>query len=216
MWPQISAIFWAQFRLTRNHLPRTNVGAILLGLIGLLWYGMFAGLGVMFALLFPALPKHELQRWLPAGLLGVFVFWQLIPLFTLSGGWSLQLNRLLPYPIKDSTLFSIEVMLRTTTAPEMILVLAGALAGLLRRPDVGILAAFALLLFIPLNLFLSLAIRESVLHAFARNKFREVFTIVIVSIGIVPQILARTKLGHRLLPYLLDAAHAPGAPWREV
>lgn len=215
MWSQISAITWAQFRLTRNHLPRTNVGAVLLGLLGLLWYGIFAGLGVMLGLTLPSVPMQELQRWLPVGLFGVFVFWQVVPLFTLSGGWSLQLNHLLAYPIKDSTLFGIEVLLRITTAPEMILILLGAVVGLFRRPDVGITAC-ALLLFIPLNLFLSLAIRESVLHAFARNKFREVFTIVIVSIAILPQILVRTPFGRKLMPYLLNTAHAQGTPWREV
>jgi ABC-2 type transport system permease protein len=215
MWSHIAAIISAQLRITRNHLPRTNIGAVLLGLVGLIWYGGFVTLAVVFSLLLAETPIQPLQKWLPIGLLGVFAFWQLVPLFTLAGGWSLQLNRLLPYPIRHRTLFTIEVFLRITTAPEMIIVLIGALVGLLRNPAIG-LTAFALLLFIPLNLFLSLAIREWVLQAFARNKFREIFTILIVSIGIIPQILTRTGLGRRLLPYFLRAANSVGTPWREV
>lgn len=215
MWSQIAAITWAQFRITRNHLPRTNVGAVLLGLVGLIWYGGFVALAVMFSILLAASPIELLQKWLPIGLLCVFAFWQLVPLFTLSGGWSLQLNRLLPFPIRHRTLFTIEVLLRITTAPEMVIVLIGSVVGLLRNPAVGP-TAFALLLFIPVNLFLSLAIREWVLQAFARNKFREIFTVLIVSIGIVPQILTRTTLGRRLLPYFQHAANSVGTPWREV
>ena len=217
MWSQIRAITWAQFRLTRNHLPRTNVGAVLLGLFSLVWYGGFITLAVLLAVGLQSLEisKQQIGIWLPPGLLGVFTFWQLVPLFTLSGGWSLQLKKLLPFPLKDSTLFGIEVLLRVTTAPEMIILLIGALVGLLLRPDVGI-TAFALLLFIPLNLFLSLAIREVVLQAFARNKFREIFTVLIVSIGVLPQILIRTPLGHRVKPYALLVAHGSFTPWREV
>jgi ABC-2 type transport system permease protein len=215
MWPHIRAICWAQFRITRNHLPRTSVGAFLLGLLGLIWYGMFAGLGVMFAFLLPRVPVAQLDEWLPVGLLAVFAFWQLVPLFTVSGGWSLQLHKLLPYPIQDSTLFGIEVLLRITTAPEMALVLLGGMAGLLRHPSVG-WTGIGLLLFVPLNLYLSLAIREWVAQAFSRNKFREIFTILIVCISILPQILTRTTLGKRVLPYILKAANGTGTPWREV
>ncbi|HZS57483.1 MAG TPA: hypothetical protein VFA65_23995 [Bryobacteraceae bacterium] len=191
------------------------MGAVLLGLLGVIWYGVFVSIAVALAIALPNASLQQLQQWLPVGLLGVFAFWQLVPLFTLSGGWSLQVNKLLPYPIRDSTLFGIEVLLRITTAPEMVIILTGALIGLLRHAGVGF-TAFALLLFIPFNLFLSLAIREWVLQAFARNKFREIFTVLIVSIGILPQILTRTPAGRRMLPYFLNAARSTGTPWREV
>ena len=53
MFEQIRAIAWAQFRTTRNHLPRTNVGSILLGLLSLLWYGLYVAL---------ARPSHQVPR----------------------------------------------------------------------------------------------------------------------------------------------------------
>lgn len=217
MWSQIAALIAAQFRITRNHLPRTGVGSILLGFLGLLWYGSFVAIAVLLAVIVqsPEVTLDRLNEAIPVALICIFAFWQLVPLFTLSGGWSLQLSRLLAYPIKHRTLFAIEVLLRITTAPEMIIVLTIGMIGLFLRADVRF-HAFALLLYIPFNLLLSLAIREWVLQAFARNKFREIFAILIVSIGVIPQLLARTSLGHRLLPYVLSAAHSPWTPWGEV
>ena len=84
---QILAILWAQFRIFRNRLPRTNVGSVLAGLVGLLWYGLFIGIGIGVALAIPHLPMAQLRDYLPIGLLGIFLFWQIVPLFTLSTGW---------------------------------------------------------------------------------------------------------------------------------
>ena len=200
----------------RNHLPRTNVGAVFAWLLALLWYGLYAAGGFALAMVVPTLPVHELRQFVPVGLLAAFAFWQIIPLFTLSSGWSLQLNKLQIYPVPDGALFAIEVLLRLTTAPEMVLILAGGLAGLLRHPSIAARYPFLLLLFIPLNLFLSLGIRELTLRSFARSRFRELFAVFLVSISIVPQILFRTELGKRSMPYLLILARNPATPWSEV
>ncbi|HEX3683567.1 MAG TPA: hypothetical protein VHU83_13600 [Bryobacteraceae bacterium] len=215
-WAQIKAIAWAQARISRNHLPRTNVGSVLGWLVSLLWYGLYAAGAAGLAIALPRTPVSDLRRFLPAGLLAVFLFWQLVPLFTLSSGWSLQLNKLRVYPVPGRALFGIEVLLRVTGAPEMIIVLLGALAGLLRHPDVPLLQPFFLLLYIPLNLFLSLAIRELFLHAFERNRFRELFAILLIGVGVLPQILLHTALGRALKPYLWAIARGEAAPWYEA
>ncbi len=216
MWSKISTIAWAQFRIMRNHLPRTKAGPVIASLLALLWYGLYAFGGVMLALVLPSRPLQELRTFVPIGLLAVLAFWQIIPLFTLSSGWSLQLNKLQIYPVPDSALFSIEVLLRFTTAPEMVLILCGALVGLLRHPGIGVGYPFLLLLFIPLNLFLSLGIRELILHSFARGRFRELFGVLLVSISILPQVFLRTSLGQRSAPYLLKIGTNLITPWREV
>src|SRR5690348_12781187 len=165
MWPQIFAIGWAQFRIMRNHLPRTSVGTALAALLSVLWYGMYAGVGAAIAVGLRGVPIHILQDWLPVGLLCVFLFWQVFPLFTLSTGWSLQLNKLQVYPVSKSALFAMEVALRLSTAPEMIFVLVGTMIGLLRHRDVPVFAPFLLLLYIAFNLLLSLVLRELLLHS---------------------------------------------------
>ncbi|MFL6354703.1 MAG: hypothetical protein ACJ74Z_23025 [Bryobacteraceae bacterium] len=216
MWPQISAIAFAQFCIMRNHLPRTGLGSVLMWLMSTLWYGIFAGFGAFLAFAVPRTPVVVVREWLPIGLLCVFLFWQLIPLFTLSTGWSLQLNKLQIYPVSNSALFGMEVLLRLSTAPEMVLVLVGAMIGLLRYPGVPSFAPFFLLLYIPFNLFLSLAVRDLLLHSFERNRFRELFAISLISIAVLPQILLRTEAGRTVQPYLLLSAKGRGTPWREL
>ncbi|MBV9443578.1 MAG: hypothetical protein JO217_12920, partial [Acidobacteriaceae bacterium] len=117
MWTQVLTIAWAQLRITRNHLPRTRAGPIVATILALLWYGLYVGGAIALASVLPSRSLAELRLFLPAGLLAVFAFWQIIPLFTLSGGWSLQLNKLQIYPVPDRSLFSLEVFLRLTTAP---------------------------------------------------------------------------------------------------
>lgn len=200
----------------RNHLPRTQIGTVLVWLVSLLWYGMYAVIAVILGLVLPGLPLGEIREWLPLALLGVFAFWQIVPLLTLSSGWSLQLNKLQIYPVSDAALFGIEVVLRVTSAPEMILILLGGTAGLARHPQIPMPYAFCLLLYIPFNLFLSLAIRELFLHAFERNRLREVFAVLLISVAIIPQILLRTGLWARSRPYFLAVSNTGVTPWHEV
>jgi ABC-2 type transport system permease protein len=216
MWAQIFAIAWAQLRISRNHLPRTDLGSVMAWLVALVWNGIFSAAAAGLAFALPRVPVAQLREYLPLGLLAVFAFWQLVPLFTLSSGWSLQLNKLRMYPVRDEALFGIEVLLRITSAPEMIIVLLGALIGLLRHPGVPPLWPFVLLLFIPFNLLIALAVRELFLQSFARNRFRELFAILLISLGLLPQLLLRTELGQKLKPYLFAIARGQAAPWREV
>jgi ABC-2 type transport system permease protein len=213
MTQQIFAIIWAQFRVTRNHLPRTTFGAVLMWILTGLWYFMFAGLALLAIVSIPRLPIETLNQALPISLLAVFLYNQTIPLLTLSTGWSLQINKLQVYPIRDSALFGLEVLLRITSAPEFIVVILGGVIGLARRADVPAIAALSLLLFIPFNLFLQLAVRDFIIHAFERNRFREIITIIFISIGVLPQLLIRTGLGMRMKPYFLLFANGRGTPW---
>jgi ABC-2 type transport system permease protein len=210
---QILAIMWAQFRITRNHLPRTGVGGVAMWIITGLWYSLFVALAGLAIAGLPAISLDVLRQALPISLLVLFLYNQTIPLLTLSTGWSLQINKLQVYPIWDGALFGLEVLLRITSAPEVIVVLLGGAIGLARRPDIPLPAALCLLLFIPLNLFLQLAVRDFVVHAFERNRFREIITIFFVSIGIIPQLLLRTGLGSKLKPYFLLFANGTGTPW---
>ena len=63
---------------------------------------------------------------LPAALLLCFLYWQVIPVLLTSMGASLDLRKLLVYPIPKRALFAIEVILRISTGVEMLLILTGA------------------------------------------------------------------------------------------
>ena len=216
MCSQLQAIAWVQFRVARNHLPRTSFGTVLTSLLMLLWYGFYCGIGVALTWKIPELSKSQLDAWLPAGLLGVFLFWQVTPLFTLTSGWSLQLDKLRIYPIAARTLFGIETLLRLSSAPEMLILLFGAMAGLFRHHSIPLFAPFFLTLFIPLNLFLQMAVRDLVLHSFQRNRFRELFALSIICIAILPQLLLRAGLGRAFAPYYSLVAKSRFGPWYEI
>jgi ABC-2 type transport system permease protein len=210
------AIVWAQFRILRNRFPRTGFGSVLMAFVSLLWQGLFAGFGVFLAVSIPGLSLPFLEQWLPAGLLLAFLYWQTVPLLTLSAGWSLQLGKLQIYPVSHDALFGIEVLLRLSSSPEVILVLTGALIGLARHTSVPTVAPFCLLLFIPFNLLLQLAVRDFVGYAFDRSRFRELFSVLAIAIGVVPQLLLRTGVAYKLKPQLLFLSHGAAAPWGEV
>lgn len=216
MWQQIRAILWAQFRTTRNHLPRTNVGSMIMWVLSFLWYALFVTAGVFLAIKIPSIAIVDLQQWIPFGLLVVFLYWQIVPLFTLSSGWSLQLNKLQVYPVSTSSLFGIEVLLRVTSGPEMLVLLLGSTIGLLRHAEIPWWAALMLLLFIPLNLFLQLAVRDFILHSFQRNRFREIFAILLISIALVPQLLLRGGFAPQAKRYAFNISGLSATPWHEL
>jgi hypothetical protein len=214
MWQQIMAIVWAQFRIMRNHMPRVGLGAVTIWFLSVLWYGMFAGLACFLAVVLPSASQAALHEWLPVGLLVLFLYWQTMPMLTLSSGWGLQLNKLQIYPIPTRALFGIETLLRITASPETIIVLLGATVGLLRNPRIPMGAPLLLLLFIPFNLFLQLALRDFLTFAFNRSRFREVLTILVISIGVLPQLVLRSGWGHKVQPYFLLSARGIATPWQ--
>jgi ABC-2 type transport system permease protein len=185
-------------------------------ILATIWYGLYTGAGIALALLLPEASLEQLKTIVPVGLLGVMCFWQILPIATMSSGWSLQLSKLQVYPIKTSALFTIEIILRLTTAPEMILVMLGATVGLLRHPHIPAAAALLLLLYIPMNLFLSLALREVLLRSVRNKRFRELRGILVIAFAVTPQLLLRTQLGPALKPYFMKAAFGSGTPWYEL
>ncbi len=212
---QIGAILWAQFKSIRNALPRTNIGTILASLVSLIWYGSFAMVALALASVTPLVPLRDVHRFLPVVLLGIFLFWQIFPLMTLSSGWSIELSKLLVYPIREETLFSVEVLLRVTTAPEMIIVLLGLIVGLMRHPQLPGAGPALLLFYLPLNLFLSLGTRELVRRLLSRERLKTLLLILFLAISVLPSLVFNTALGERAKPFLMGAAGANGTPWQE-
>lgn len=191
MWNQVSAIVWAQWRSTRNRFPRANVGGVIFtGVLNSIWYGAFAYLAVLLAVLLSRPTELEaFHKILPAALLVCFLYWQLIPVLLTSMGSSLDLRKLLVYPIPNRALFAIEVLLRVTTGVEMMLLLAGAAMGLLRNPAVPLWAPFTLALFVAFNLFCSTGVRDLLVRLLARKRVREIVIFFVVLAAALPQLM---------------------------
>jgi ABC-2 type transport system permease protein len=195
----ISAILRAQFLSMRVRGGSRRGGVIFSALTGLFFYGMWTFLawgGMLFfssadtvALFVPALS---------AGLLFVMLYWQLAPLISASFGASLDVQKLLAYPIPHGKLFLVEVLLRVATCAEMLIVVSGASIGLLRNPLFGLRVAPQIvagaLAFAVMNILLSAGTRNWVERIFLRTKFKEVALFVFVIAGLAPRILMMVKV----------------------
>jgi ABC-2 type transport system permease protein len=191
VWNQVRAIVSAQWRSTRNRFPRANVGGLIFtSVLTAIWYGAFAYFAVIAGVLLSR--RSELaafHRVLPAALLLCFLYWQLIPVLLTSMGSSLDLRKLLVYPIPNRALFAIEVLLRITTGVEMMVLLSGAAVGLWWNPAVPWWAPFTLALFVIFNLFCSTGVRDLLVRLLAHKRVREIVVFLVVLAAALPQLM---------------------------
>jgi ABC-2 type transport system permease protein len=201
----ILAILRAQLLSLRGFGMRRSA-ASLLGLIPTLLFFLFwAGFAFGACLILSELTDlKQLAPALGAGLFGVFLYWQIAPVITASMGASLDLQKLIVYPIPLDKLFAIDVMLRFLTVGEMLVILAGAFAGILRNPVFGGAAALvrlvpATLLFVLFNLLVAAGIRSMIERLFRRKRVREVGMLVFVLLCAAPGTLIALKVPKSLL-----------------
>ncbi len=219
----IAAILRAQFLSMRSfRLDSRRRGAIFSILTSLVWYGIWIFVAFM-AEDFCSSPETStlLHHGLPAGLMFVFLYWQLTPIMSASMGASLDLKKLLIYPVPHRKLFAIEVLLRLTNCVEMLLVLLGASVGLLLNPRYGgwapaprILLATGL--FVLFNLLLSAGLRNLLERMLTHKRVREVLMLVVISVFALPQLVLATHTRTESLRYLFTETPGGFWPWTAV
>jgi len=172
----------------------TRRGAAFSALTGLVFYGVWAFLSFG-AMLYFADPD-DVSFFLPVlstGLFFVMLYWQLAPVISAGFGASLDLSKLLIYPIPRRKLFTVEVLLRLTSCAEMLILLAGAAAGLMRNrlygPGARLLVVLGALVFAATNLLLSAGVRHLLERLFQRTRMKEVLMFLLVALAVLPQIL---------------------------
>jgi ABC-2 type transport system permease protein len=189
---QVRAILGAQFRVLYNRFTGGRIGAgrVFYWLSMAAWYGMVCFLAWLAATALPEVrSKDSLIAITSAILMGAAGYWQIIPVMMAASGLSLDLKRLLVYPVPFRKLFLIETLLRVSTGTEVLIVLAGVAAGLARSPHTpGWTAAF-LLPFVLFNLMLSVGIRDLLTRLLARRGARELVVLGIVLTAALPQLL---------------------------
>src|ERR1700690_3928025 len=176
---QIGAIVWAQWRTLRHSYPHRGVAWS--AVTGLIWYGVWTIAAFAFLRVFSDPREVTMIRTaLPGGLLLMFLYWQVVPLMLATTGSSLDLRKLRAYPVPEGRLFAIEILLRVTSAVEMVLVLAGIVIGTLLNPALpkwGPLAA----LFGVFNLILAVGLRDFFTRQLARKRIAEVVVLLLVA-----------------------------------
>ena len=212
----IAAILLAQWRSMRTfRTGGARATAFVSWISGLLFYGFWAAAAFGAQAFFRNPGNSRLFPLVLSGVLFVMMlYWQITPVITASMGASLDLKKLLAYPIPHRTLFIVELLLRVLTCAEMIVVLSGIVIGLARNPETGGwlhvpgLIAVALLV-IALNILLSAAIRSLLERFLLRKRMKELMMFLIVLISVGPQILLMK--GFRLRD--LDTKQFPDAPY---
>lgn len=209
---QARAILWAQWRTLRNFGPRSGrAGLIFSTLISAIWYSLWILVAVAVALLMKeSRDSAMLYRFLAPGLFLAVLYWQLIPVLMASAGLSLELRRLRVYPIPRRQLFTIEVMLRVTTASEMLLLLLGAAVGLLLNPAFPVWNAFAFFPYVLFNLFLSAGIRDLLTRLLAYKRFRELALLALVLLAGLPQLVVMMGVPGHIRGVIQSL---PALPW---
>jgi ABC-2 type transport system permease protein len=211
----IAAILRAQLLSMRLGAGR---GAIFGLITGLVWYGFWCGAAVAMYLLASHAGASGLERMLPIGLLLVFVYWQVVPIVSASFGSALDMRKLLVYPVPHGKLFLVEVLLRLTTGAEMVMVTAGATAGILRNSAAGgwsaaprILAVVAT--FLLFNLLLASGLRRLMERLLSRRRIREILVVLLLSVVTVPRVIFATGAGPKSLDGFRPLIHTAGLPW---
>lgn len=188
---QLFAILWAQWKALWNFRPAEGRTGRVLGIfMALIWYGMWAmvALGAWFAT--ETLDRERLRIGVPWGLMAVSVYWQLAPILSASLGATIDIKKLLLYPIPVGQLFVMELLLRAVAGLEMLLVLAGGFLGLLRNPAVPVWGPLAAVpLFIAFNLFTAAGVRNLLERLLAYKRVREALVFLFVLAAALPQIL---------------------------
>lgn len=193
--PRLRAIVWAQWRSLWNRYPRANVFAVAFTVLaGTVWYGSVAAGAVILGRLAAGAPPEQLTRFLPIGLMAAFLFWQIAPLVLAATGATLDVRKLLVYPIPHRQLFLIEVVLRVTVGMDVLIVVAAVFFALFFNPAVPVWGPLWLLPFVLFNLTLSAGIRDLLKRLFARKRFREVGVLVLVTLTALPQLVVNLGL----------------------
>ncbi len=216
----IAAILRAQMLSMRSfRLDSRRRGAIISIITSVVWYGFWTFLAYTAEESYSAPEAGQLiRRSFPTGLMFVFLYWQLAPILSASLGASLDLKKLLVYPVLYGKLFVIEVLLRLTTCAEMLLILAGSAIGLLRNPVYGGVRAAPriiapLLAFILFNLLLSAGLRNLLERLLSHKRFREILMIMLVTGAALPQLLVATHPAGRGMGRFFTGAPRLFWPW---
>jgi ABC-2 type transport system permease protein len=194
MWGQAQAIVWAQSRSVRNHLPGSNkAGIAFTALIGVAWYGGFVVIGaILGSVMADGNDIAGIQKILPTVLLIAFLYCQLIPVLMASMGSAIDLKKLLVYPVPNTQLFTLEVLLRVTTSLEVMIVLGGVSIGLAINPRIHGPGPAWIVVFAFFNLFLLAGLRDLLRRLLARKRIGELVVFLLVLSGAMPQLLIVT------------------------
>ncbi len=211
---RIAAILWAEWRALLRFRPREGrSGIVLAGLMALAWYGLWCALAAAAHSYAASARVSQLAQALPRALMLILFYWQLSPVLTASLGASLELEKLLIYPIPFRQLFLVETLLRLSTSLEIVILLSGLATGLGRNAALPAWAPLiTLTAYAVANLFLAAGLRQALERLLAHRLLRELLVLVLILAAAASQILLVTGLPAWMVRLWTAPAHA-WWPW---
>jgi ABC-2 type transport system permease protein len=214
MFAEARTVLWVQFKVLRNMYPRRSAAQTIIMLaMGAIWYGLWSA-GAVFAGTYIAHTRDvsSLSLFLPWALLFGLLYWQVIPILMLSTGAAIDLKQVLVYPIPKRQLFGLDVLLRLSTAFEMLIVLTGTTIGLLLNPLLPWWAPLGFLPFCAMNLLASVGLRSVLTRLLAQRHVRELTILFLVIAASLPQIIVMSG-SHDRVTRLFSSPQSPIWPW---
>ncbi|MBI4890183.1 MAG: hypothetical protein HY821_06120 [Acidobacteria bacterium] len=188
---QVLAIVGAQYRGLYNKMSGgSSGGRVFFWISSALWYGLMVFVAWIAATSLPEIKSVDtLEDVLSIGLLAATFFWQFVPVMMATAGMSLDLRRLMVYPVAAKRLFAVEAALRVSTGVEVLIVLGGAVVGVMRSPVAPWWGVLAFLPFVVFNLVLSAGVRDLLARLMAKRGVRELVLFGFVMLSVLPQFL---------------------------
>ncbi len=177
---QIWLVAGLRWRILRNGLRRKSNVADLVGMIFLSLIGVVLVIGPSFAFYFlgKTFITPERLRWLPLPFWGIFIFWQIFPIFAMSFGSGFQFRTLLRFPLSASAFYVIGLAYGLADFPAIAStcwLLALAAGAVVEVPGLLPVMLTVVGLFVLLNVTIERLVSSWLERLLARRRTREIF-----------------------------------------
>ncbi|HMD41191.1 MAG TPA: hypothetical protein VKH15_18030 [Candidatus Acidoferrum sp.] len=228
LWEQVRLVAGLRRRILVNNLRRKHNQWDLIGLILVGAFGAFLVIGVAIAVYFGAYTfmSGGREEWIALLFWGIFLFWQLFPVFTAGFGAGFEFRTLLRFPFNLRAFYLIGLaygLADFAALAGMCWLLALTLGATVANPGLLPTALIVCALFLLMNLTLERLIGSWLERILARRRTREIFfalfILLVVSVQLISPLLQRygrtaQPWVRQVLPYL--AVFPPSLAGRAV
>lgn len=213
---QIRLVAGLRWRMLRNGLRKKSNRFDLIGLIFVSVFSAFFVFGLCFAFFAGAYSALSEGRfgWLSLLFWGIFVFWQLFPIFAAGFGAGFEFRTLLRFPLNLTAFYIISLaygLADFSALASVCWLVSMTLGAAAAKPAVVPAMLLVATLFLLLNVTLERLVGSWLERLFSRRRTRELFfalfILSMVSLNLIEPIMRRygpilRPLAHRIIPYL--------------